>query len=160
MVTQVTITQGPNIIGIHANEKENAETQKFVNWFLNNTESWEVKNGKDSSTKQQTAAEFFAESASYILPLKEIFDKDNKKATENKDNNTSNKKQANTYAEKALDLFQQISKGDIVSYSDPSDFRSGKFRDGIGSNFNAAVSSKADFDRFVKGFIATLGSEI
>ena len=157
---KVTITQGPNIIGIHANEKENAETQKFVNWFLNNTESWEVKNGKDSSTKQQTAAEFFAESASYILPLKEIFDKDNKKATENKDNNTSNKKQANTYAEKALDLFQQISKGDIVSYSDPSDFRSGKFRDGIGSNFNAAVSSKADFDRFVKGFIATLGSEI
>nr|WP_230743410.1 hypothetical protein [Mycoplasmoides pneumoniae] len=57
-------------------------------------------------------------------------------------------------------MILQISKDEIVSYSDPSDFRSGKFRDGIGSNFNAAVSSKADFNKFVKGFIATLGSEI
>ncbi len=164
---KVTITQGPNIIGIHANEKENAETQKFVDWFLNTEVDWPAKENssnkqdQQNSTKKQTAAEFFVESASYILPLKEIFEnKEKKENTSNSDKNKSSSQRKNTYAEKALELFQQISKDEIVSYSDPSDFRSGKFRDGIGSNFNAAVSSKADFNKFVKGFIATLGSEI
>ena len=156
---KVTITQGPNIIGIHANEKENAETQKFVDWFLNSPQTWEKQSrDKKGSSEKQTAAEFFAESASYILPLKEIFDKNDTKTEKGK--NSKTQQRTNTYAEKALELFKQISQNQIVSYSDPSDFRSGKFRDAIGATFNAAVSSKADFNKFVQNFTATLGSDI
>ncbi len=159
---KVTITQGPNIIGIHANEKENAETQKFVDWFLNSPQTWEGK-GKGKEQTNKTAAEFFAESASYILPLKEIFEQKNEKkeGSDQKDSKSNGRgKQTNLYTEKALELFRGISTDQIVSYSDPSDFRSGRFRDGIGATFNAAVSSKASFEKFVQNFIATLGSDI
>ncbi len=147
---RVMITQGPNLIGVHANTKENEETKKFVNWFLNKTESWEVKgNGKDSqTTKSLTPAQYFAESASYILPLKETVEKDHKEQT--------NK---NTYVAKALEMLKEVSENKSVSYSDPSDFRSGRFRDALGANFNATINSKANFEKFFQGFKAALGSD-
>ncbi|GLL57948.1 P68 family surface lipoprotein [Mycoplasmoides pneumoniae] len=161
--TKIAITQEPNLIGIHANEKENEETRKFVNWFLNSEQTWESKKyskNKQNSNEKRTPAQFFADSASYILPLKKTFDNANKKEDQSKANNKTNSQRTNTYIEKALEIFKGISQNQITSYSDPSDFRSGRFRDGIGSNFNAVVNSKVDFNKFINNFIASLGFDI
>ncbi len=83
-----------------------------------------------------------------------------KKEDQSKANNKTNSQRTNTYIEKALEIFKGISQNQITSYSDPSDFRSGRFRDGIGSNFNAVVNSKVDFNKFINNFIASLGFDI
>nr|WP_054173820.1 hypothetical protein [Mycoplasmoides pneumoniae] len=142
------MTQGPNLIGIHTITKENEETQKFVNWFLNTSLTWD-------NNESKTPAQYFTESASYILPLKETFTGSNNKGQSGKnDGKNSN----NTFKAKALELFKEQSENKIVGYSDPSDFRGGKFRESIGSAFNATVNSHVDFNTFVANFRANLGS--
>lgn len=123
---------------------------------LNTPETWESKRNKKNSNEKQTAAQYFAQEASYILPLKENFEKVQIKDKGEKNENDT---KGNTYTAKALELFKKVSQNEIVSYSDPSDFRSGKFRDAIGSNFNAIINSKGDFNKFISSFTASLGSD-
>lgn len=148
---KVMITQGPNIVGIHANEKEDKETQKFINWYLNKEESWSVQNSGSTTTKKQTAAQYFAEQSSYITPLKNNFKAD-QSAT--KDSTVNN----NYFTKQTFDLFKEVNDGKVLGFNDPSDFRSGKFRNTIGSTFNATISSKVDFNKFFENFKASLGS--
>ncbi|WP_462217861.1 P68 family surface lipoprotein [Mycoplasmoides genitalium] len=183
---KVMITQGPNLIGIHANEKENIETKKFVNWFLNQSiTDWNSNNQqKNSDQTTKTAAEYFTDQASYILPLKEKFNKSSDlelKGSSSSSNLTTSSASAsllisnnsstasspapkktnnnsNTFTAKALELFQQAANNEIIPFSDPSDFRNGTFRNNISSSFNAAVNSKVSFNQFVQNFINSLGS--
>ncbi|MGV1742254.1 P68 family surface lipoprotein [Mycoplasmoides pneumoniae] len=143
----VATVQGPSIIGVHANAKENAETQKFINWFINQKETWpeNSKGNKNGQNGQMTAAQYFAKSSGYVLPYSETFTK------QSEDEHSTTKD--------AYKILKDVNDGKLVGYSDPSDFRSGKFRDTIVAAFSGAVSSKADFNKFFKGFEQQLGQE-
>ncbi|WP_373437120.1 P68 family surface lipoprotein [Metamycoplasma equirhinis] len=75
-------TQGPSLIGIHANAKEDAATKLFIEW-LYKTKLDEVtfrtgKKGQETETKIQNVSplDAFNQVASYISPTEEFFKKE------------------------------------------------------------------------------------
>ncbi|GAB1880872.1 hypothetical protein Y12382J_7190 [Mycoplasmoides pneumoniae] len=110
-----------------------------------------MQNSGSTTTKKQTAAQYFAEQSSYITPLKNNFKAD-QSATKDSTVNT------NYFTKQTFDLFKEVNDGKVLGFNDPSDFRSGKFRNTIGSTFNATISSKVDFNKFFENFKASLGS--
>lgn len=75
--------QGPSILPIHANEKEDKATKLFINWMfqhdLENFEIEEVFKGETTTTKfdgKQKPIDIFNEYGSYISPTKSYFSSD------------------------------------------------------------------------------------
>lgn len=132
----IALVQGPSLIGIHANEREDIETKKFVNWYLNTKVQWE-----ENSIK--TPAEYVADKASYLLPFK------------NRLNNT------NSYNEFVKTAVSQFADKNVTKFAEPADFLSNKVRDGVKSNLNAAINNHSiDFDSFINDLTDYLGSDV
>ncbi|MDC4163252.1 P80 family lipoprotein [Mycoplasma sp. T363T] len=138
---EIVMTQGASLIGIHANEKEDIQTKKFINWLIktgNINVPAVMKKGKvETPAFTGTPLNFIVDRASYILPTNEFLNNPNVK-----DNKTE-------YQKIAIDAFKSIqSDNNYVPYNDVPDFRSGTFRKTIDSTLVSANSTKADFAKF------------
>ncbi|MDC4182565.1 P68 family surface lipoprotein [Mycoplasma bradburyae] len=138
---EIVMTQGASLIGIHANEKEDIQTKKFINWLIktgNINVPAVMKKGKvETPSFTGTPLNFIVDRASYILPTNEFLNNPNVK-----DNKTE-------YQKIAIDAFKSIqSDNNYVPYNDVPDFRSGTFRKTIDSTLVSANSTKADFAKF------------
>ncbi|MDZ7293727.1 P68 family surface lipoprotein [Mycoplasmopsis pulmonis] len=86
----VILAQGPSLIGIHANEKEDKGTKAFVKWLLTGTidEISIGKQGEEIKYTNQSPISIFGTHSSYLIPTKEFFENpvsvDKGKAPENK----------------------------------------------------------------------------
>lgn len=137
------ITQGPSLIGIHANEKEDLQTKRFINWLIKgniNIPARTNAEGRETSPAYQgTPLNYLVAKASYILPTREFL------------NNPKNEQTNNPYQNIATHAFKSIldDPNNYVPYSDAPDFRSGSFRQSLDSTLVSANSSKSNFDTFM-----------
>ncbi|MHA0261096.1 P68 family surface lipoprotein [Mesomycoplasma ovipneumoniae] len=148
-ITAVT-AQGPDLIFIHANEKEDRAVKAFVNWILTEEVDFGGKFGKI------TPVEYFSKATSYLLPLKSTLSPDVSKP--------KNKGQ-----KLALEQFSRFnneqSKANYSLVYDNADSRSSKFRTNLDSTVSQMQSLKAangtvpDFESFLNSLSQNLGPE-
>ncbi|WP_341493805.1 P68 family surface lipoprotein [Mesomycoplasma ovipneumoniae] len=142
--------QGPDLIFIHANEKEDRAVKTFVNWILTEKVDFGDKFGKI------TPVEYFSKATSYLLPLKSTLSPDVSKP--------KNKGQ-----KLALEQFSRFnneqSKANYSLVYDNADSRSSKFRTNLDSTVSQMQSLKAangtvpDFESFLNSLSQNLGPE-
>ncbi|MDW2907311.1 P80 family lipoprotein [Mesomycoplasma ovipneumoniae] len=142
--------QGPDLIFIHANEKEDRAVKAFVNWILTEKVEFGDKFGKI------TPIEYFSKATSYLLPLKSTLSPDVSKP--------KNKGQ-----KLALEQFSRFNNEQAkANYSlvyDNADARSSKFRSNLDSTVAQMQSLKAangtvpSFNDFLNTLSQNLGPE-
>ncbi|MDW2924619.1 P80 family lipoprotein [Mesomycoplasma ovipneumoniae] len=148
-ITAVT-AQGPDLIFIHANEKEDRAVKAFVNWILTEEVDFGGKFGKI------TPVEYFSKATSYLLPLKSTL-------------STDVSKPKNKGQKLALEQFSRFnneqSKANYSLVYDNADSRSSKFRTNLDSTVSQMQSLKAangtvpDFESFLNSLSQNLGPE-
>ncbi|QIW62220.1 P68 family surface lipoprotein [Mycoplasmopsis gallinacea] len=71
------VGQGPSIIGIHANAKEDESTRKFVQWFITGTIneiSIKLSDSKSATYTNKTPIDIFNEHGNYLSTTKSFFE--------------------------------------------------------------------------------------
>lgn len=153
--------QGPSILPIHANEKEDKATKLFINWMfqhdLENFEIEEVFKGKTTTTKfdgKQKPIDIFNEYGSYISPTKSYFSSDK-----------SNK--LNKATKIAFDNFKQLDKKDsgYIPSEDIATSLSDVLREAITSAGKAALSKANvnevfEYKEFVSKILGQLSNQL
>lgn len=153
--------QGPSILPIHANEKEDKATKLFINWMfqhdLENFEIEEVFKGKTTTTKfdgKQKPIDIFNEYGSYISPTKSYFSSD--KASK-----------LNTATKIAFDNFKQLDKEDsgYIPSEDIATSLSDVLREAITSAGKAALSKANvnevfEYKEFVSKILGQLSNQL
>ncbi|MGC7171075.1 P68 family surface lipoprotein [Metamycoplasma hominis] len=153
--------QGPSILPIHANEKEDKATKLFINWMfqhdLENFEIVEVSKGKPKTTKfdgKQKPIDIFNEYGSYISPTKSYFSSD--KASK-----------LNTATKIAFDNFKQLDKEDsgYIPSEDIATSLSDVLREAITSAGKAALSKANvnevfEYKEFVSKILGQLSNQL
>ncbi|WP_069099079.1 P68 family surface lipoprotein [Mesomycoplasma ovipneumoniae] len=142
--------QGPDLIFIHANEKEDRAVKAFVNWILTEKVDFGDKFGTI------TPVEYFSKATSYLLPLKSTL-------------GTNVSKPKNKGQKLALEQFTRFNnKQAKAKYSlvyDNADARSSVFRSNLDSTVSQMQSLKAangavpDFNSFLNTLSQNLGPE-
>ncbi|WP_341515982.1 P68 family surface lipoprotein [Mesomycoplasma ovipneumoniae] len=148
-ITAVT-AQGPDLIFIHANEKEDRAVKAFVNWILTETVDFGDKYGKI------TPVEYFSKATSYLLPLKSTL-------------STDVSKPKNNGQKLALEQFirfnNEQAKANYSLVYDNADSRSSVFRSNLDSTVSQMQSLKAangtvpTFDNFLNSLSQNLGPD-
>ncbi|WP_027122301.1 P68 family surface lipoprotein [[Mycoplasma] imitans] len=138
----IILTQGPSLIGIHANENEDLQTKRFINWLMKGNITIPASqggNGAQASTGYNgTPLNYIVLKASYILPTRDFL------------NDPKNMSAGNPYQNIATNAFKSIlDDPKYAAYNDVPDFRSGTFRKSIDSALVSANSSKSNFDTFL-----------
>ncbi|QMT98556.1 P80 family lipoprotein [Mycoplasma tullyi] len=137
------ITQGPSLIGIHANEKEDIQTKRFINWLIKGSVDIPATMNADGRVTNPgykgTPLNYLVAKASYILPTREFL------------NDPKNESTNNPYQNIATHVFKSVldDPTNYVPYNDAPDFRSGTFRQSLDSTLVSANSSKSNFDTFI-----------
>lgn len=153
--------QGPSILPIHANEKEDKATKLFINWMfqhdLENFKIEEVFNGKTTTTPfdgKQKPIDIFNEYGSYISPTKSYFSSD--KASK-----------LNTETKIAFDNFKQLDKEDsgYIPSEDIATSLSDVLREAITSAGKAALSKANvnevfEYKEFVSKILGQLSNQL
>lgn len=153
--------QGPSILPIHANEKEDKATKLFINWMfqhdLENFEIEEVFKGKTTTTKfdgKQKPIDIFNEYGSYISPTKSYFSSDK-----------ANK--LNKATKIAFDNFKQLDKKDsgYIPSEDIATSLSDVLREAITSAGKAALSKANvnevfEYKEFVSKILGQLSNQL
>ncbi|MDU7418482.1 P68 family surface lipoprotein [Metamycoplasma hominis] len=153
--------QGPSILPIHANEKEDKATKLFINWMfqhdLENFKIEEVFNGKTTTTPfdgKQKPIDIFNEYGSYISPTKSYFSSD--KASK-----------LNTATKIAFDNFKQLDKEDsgYIPSEDIATSLSDVLREAITSAGKAALSKANvnevfEYKEFVSKILGQLSNQL
>lgn len=153
--------QGPSILPIHANEKEDKATKLFINWMfqhdLENFEIVEVSKGEPKTTKfdgKQKPIDIFNEYGSYISPTKSYFSSD--KASK-----------LNTATKIAFDNFKQLDKEDsgYIPSEDIATSLSDVLREAITSAGKAALSKANvnevfEYKEFVSKILGQLSNQL
>lgn len=153
--------QGPSILPIHANEKEDKATKLFINWMfqhdLENFEIEEVFKGKTTTTKfdgKQKPIDIFNEYGSYISPTKSYFSSD--KASK-----------LNTATKIAFDNFKQLDNKDsgYIPSEDIATSLSDVLREAITSAGKAALSKANvnevfEYKEFVSKILGQLSNQL
>lgn len=118
--SKVTLIQGPSIIGVHANETDNLESKKFLNWLFTAQVEWTVIVDKVETIVTKTPAEYFSGQASYILPTKNFL------------NDTANAAKGNAAQKLAFSSLKTI-MNDTSEYGfdNPVDWTTGTVRNNI-----------------------------
>ncbi|ENX51290.1 P68 family surface lipoprotein [Mesomycoplasma flocculare] len=142
------VSQGPDLILIHATEKEDRAIKTFINWVLTEKVDFGGKFGKI------TPIEYFSKSSSYLLPLKSTLD-----------SNVLNTK--NLGQKVSFNQFSKFIKADSKSqYSlvfDNVDAVAGVFRTTLDStvaqmqSLHASDGKLRNFSDFLKTLRANLG---
>ncbi|MHA0298478.1 P68 family surface lipoprotein [Mesomycoplasma ovipneumoniae] len=148
-ITAVT-AQGPDLIFIHANEKEDRAVKAFVNWILTEQVDFGDKFGKI------TPVEYFSKATSYLLPLKSTL-------------STDVSKPKNNGQKLALEQFirfnNEQAKANYSLVYDNADSRSSVFRSNLDSTVSQMQSLKAangtvpTFDNFLNSLSQNLGPD-
>ncbi|WP_069096663.1 P68 family surface lipoprotein [Mesomycoplasma ovipneumoniae] len=148
-ITAVT-AQGPDLIFIHANEKEDRAVKAFVNWILTEEVDFGGQYGKT------TPVEYFSKATSYLLPLKSTL-------------STDVSKPKNKGQKLALEQFSRFNNEQAkAKYSlvyDNADARSSVFRSNLDSTVSQMQSLKAangtvpDFNSFLNSLSQNLGPD-
>ncbi|WP_258545820.1 P68 family surface lipoprotein, partial [Metamycoplasma hominis] len=153
--------QGPSILPIHANEKEDKATKLFINWMfqhdLENFKIEEVFNGKTTTTTfdgKQKPIDIFNECGSYISPTKSYFSSDK-----------ANK--LNKATKIAFDNFKQLDNKDsgYIPSEDIATSLSDVLREAITSAGKAALSKANDnevfeYKEFVSKILGQLSNQL
>ncbi|AIU33824.1 P68 family surface lipoprotein [Metamycoplasma hominis] len=153
--------QGPSILPIHANEKEDKATKLFINWMfqhdLENFEIVEVFKGEPKTTKfdgKQKPIDIFNEYGSYISPTKSYFSSD--KASK-----------LNTATKIAFDNFKQLDNKDsgYIPSEDIATSLSDVLREAITSAGKAALSKANvnevfEYKEFVSKILGQLSNQL
>lgn len=153
--------QGPSILPIHANEKEDKATKLFINWMfqhdLENFEIEEVFKGKTTTTKfdgKQKPIDIFNEYGSYISPTKSYFSSD--KASK-----------LNKATKIAFDNFKQLDNKDsgYIPSEDIATSLSDVLREAITSAGKAALSKANvnevfEYKEFVSKILGHLSNQL
>ncbi|MEX1817978.1 P80 family lipoprotein [Metamycoplasma hominis] len=153
--------QGPSILPIHANEKEDKATKLFINWMfqhdLENFKIEEVFNGKTTTTTfdgKQKPIDIFNEYGSYISPTKSYFSSD--KASK-----------LNTATKIAFDNFKQLDNKDsgYIPSEDIATSLSDVLREAITSAGKAALSKANvnevfEYKEFVSKILGQLSNQL
>ncbi|VEU57580.1 lipoprotein (plasmid) [Mesomycoplasma hyorhinis] len=138
--------QGPNLIGIHASDKEDKATVEFVNWLLRSKEDW------DANHKQLTPYEFFKVSTNYINLTNSSLSETNPKLTRG--------------AKIAFDVLKKAKDdpNNFIIQEDAVDAKSSPFRESLLTTFNAVVNKNSSssnktvtFDQFLELLKQNLG---
>lgn len=142
------VSQGADLIAIHANKKEDEAVRVFLNWLLNT----KVDFGQG---QQLTPIEYWVQQTSYIAPYKSTFEN---KAFASDSN--AGKRITWTEFNKFLSTDNANNKYQLIY--DTADASSAKFRDGLGTTMSAVLSKaqsgiKVDFDQFLKELNTNLG---
>ncbi|MDW2898209.1 P80 family lipoprotein [Mesomycoplasma ovipneumoniae] len=142
--------QGPDLIFIHANEREDRAVKAFVNWILTEEVDFGGNFGKI------TPVEYFSKATSYLLPLKSTL-------------STDVSKPKNKGQRLALEQFSrfndQQAKAKYSLVYDNADARSSVFRSNLDSTVAQMQSLKAangtvpDFNSFLNTLSQNLGPE-
>ncbi|MHA0306202.1 P68 family surface lipoprotein [Mesomycoplasma ovipneumoniae] len=142
--------QGPDLIFIHANEKEDRAVKAFVNWILTERVDFGDKFG------EITPVEYFSKATSYLLPLKSTL-------------STNVSRPKNKGQKLALEQFSRFNDEQAkAKYSlvyDNADARSSKFRSNLDSTVAQMQSLKAsngivpNFESFLNSLSQNLGPE-
>ncbi|WP_434336930.1 P68 family surface lipoprotein [Mesomycoplasma conjunctivae] len=148
------ISQGPDLIGIHANAEEDEATKVFVNWFLTAEVQYPASLSKnEKKTKTMTGIDFWTQNTSYITPFKETFE------------NTKFATDRNLGKRVSWEQFKKFFGQNESNYKliyDAADSQSASFRSGLRSAFDS-VQSRAiqgedvDFDGFLGILKTNLG---
>lgn len=154
--------QGPSILPIHANEKEDKATKLFINWMfqhdLENFKIEEVFNGKTTTTTfdgKQKPIDIFNECGSYISPTKSYFSSDK-----------ANK--LNKATKIAFDNFKQLDNKDsgYIPSEDIATSLSDVLREAITSAGKAALSKANannevfEYKEFVSKILGQLSNQL
>ncbi|QKX36454.1 P80 family lipoprotein [Metamycoplasma hominis] len=153
--------QGPSILPIHANEKEDKATKLFINWMfqhdLENFEIVEVFKGEPKTTKfdgKQKPIDIFNEYGSYISPTKSYFSSDK-----------ANK--LNKATKIAFDNFKQLDNKDsgYIPSEDIATSLSDVLREAITSAGKAALSKANvnevfEYKEFVSKILGQLSNQL
>lgn len=142
------VSQGADLIAIHANKKEDEAVRVFLNWLLNT----KVDFGQG---QQLTPIEYWVQQTSYIAPYKSTFEN---KAFANDSN--AGKRITWTEFNKFLSTDNANNKYQLIY--DTADASSAKFRDGLGTTMSVVLSKaqsgkKVDFDQFLEELGKNLG---
>lgn len=142
------VSQGADLIAIHANKKEDEAVRVFLNWLLNT----KVDFGQG---QKLTPIEYWVQQTSYIAPYKSTFEN---KAFASDSN--AGKRITWTEFNKFLSTDNANNKYQLIY--DTADASSAKFRDGLGTTMSAVLSKaqsgiKVDFDQFLKELNTNLG---
>ncbi|WGI36618.1 P68 family surface lipoprotein [Mesomycoplasma lagogenitalium] len=151
---KIITLQGPSLMGVHSNEKENYATLNFIKWFVSEKQNWELnQNNNVINFHNITALEFFANASGYIVPTKEMIN-------ENYFNINPNNQMLN-------EIFKNISNPqngeNFAIYEDPSDSRLAAFRSGIEETIIAYSNrsnkrEKETFDEYLVKLKTILGA--
>ncbi|QKX37578.1 P80 family lipoprotein [Metamycoplasma hominis] len=153
--------QGPSILPIHANEKEDKATKLFINWMfqhdLENFKIDEVFKGKTTTTTfdgKQKPIDIFNEYGSYISPTKSYFSSDK-----------ANK--LNKATKIAFDNFKQLDNKDsgYIPSEDIATSLSDVLREAITSAGKAALSKANvnevfEYKEFVSKILGQLSNQL
>ncbi|CAX37206.1 P68 family surface lipoprotein [Metamycoplasma hominis] len=153
--------QGPSILPIHANEKEDKATKLFINWMfqhdLENFKIEEVFKGKTTTKTfegKQKPIDIFNEYGSYISPTKSYFSSD--KASK-----------LNTATKIAFDNFKQLDNKDsgYIPSEDIATSLSDVLREAITSAGKAALSKANvnevfEYKEFVSKILGQLSNQL
>lgn len=153
--------QGPSILPIHANEKEDKATKLFINWMfqhdLENFKIEEVFKGKTTTKTfdgKQKPIDIFNEYGSYISPTKSYFSSD--KASK-----------LNKATKIAFDNFKQLDKEDsgYIPSEDIATSLSDVLREAITSAGKAALSKANvnevfEYKEFVSKILGQLSNQL
>lgn len=158
LVNASIITQGPSLIGIHANEKEDKATKNFIKWFINE----KAMKLNETDTEMVTPLTYYSKKGGYISPTKDLFTLSDEEL----------KARFNPFEFAFLAEVKKAinnQKGENFSFmEDPIDTLTGPFREKLdtsivsyiqrnkGKNPNEAES----FEKFLESFKSSLGTKI
>ncbi|QZX49173.1 P80 family lipoprotein [Mycoplasma sp. E35C] len=142
----IITTQGANLIGIHANENEDRETKKFVNWLINEGNvKIDFEENKKIVKFDGIPLDYIIRRASYLLPSKDYL-------------NNVDQTQKTSYEKVAIKAIKSIidDPENYVAYSDPAEYRSATFRGNLDTYFVAANEEAYNFEKFIKELIKNI----
>ncbi|MCK5945923.1 MAG: P80 family lipoprotein, partial [Mycoplasmataceae bacterium] len=121
-----TFSQGPSIIGVHANLKEDKGTREFMKWLTT----------KDTTSKI-SPLDTFAKDASYIAPTKGSFGKEVNRNTHGYNDATAT----------AFNAFKEIVDGTGNIFTNPIDDTTSALRKAVGGAMNKSFVQVQSRDR-------------
>ncbi|WP_406614525.1 P68 family surface lipoprotein [Mycoplasma corogypsi] len=115
----VIFSQGPSVIGIHANEKDDKATRMFVKWFMTADKTYSELNNKKPVI-------FLQEAMSYVTPVTGF------------ETAPSPFRENNQSLKTALELYKKVATDpNWVAYNEPGTTQANPFRDQINSSFTS-----------------------
>ncbi|MFL1028447.1 P68 family surface lipoprotein [Mycoplasmopsis synoviae] len=157
--------QGPSLIGIKANEVDDAATRAFVHWLVTSKKEYTFFKDDSKSTVTATPSLFFQKQMSYVMPTSDFQNSVSDKTFDSGKNSRTD----NPFLENALQVFKNAAKDQAnwTTYESPGSEKGDAFRNSVESAFKNLINQAANgtqvsqlqtFDQFVQSFRDTFGS--